>query len=368
MAKPRFLFLGLSAFSQAGGIEKVNKTWLKALTELEEKGQLRFKSHILLDDLADDKYVNAKNFQGFKRAKLRFFLASFWQAIQAQGIIASHINLAPLLYLIKLLQPYKKIYLHAHGIEVWRPLNKIKKRVLRQVDMILAVSQFTKDELISKHQITANKIRVLPNALDPYFETMPQKEKVQELKSRYHLSEAQPILFTLTRLSFAEQYKGYDVIIKVLPRLIPEFHRLQYLIGGKADREEQERIRLLIKKLNLTAHVQLLGYIADEELTAHYQMADAFVMPSEGEGFGISFIEASACGIPVLAGNLDGSSQAVKEPKTGYLCNPKDEEEVYQKLKLLIQNEKNSFAIQNYTQQHFGFEDYKLQIAEYLEF
>lgn len=368
MTKPRILFLGLRAFSEAGGIEKVNKTWLKALNDFEAEGLIQFKSYILLDDQANHNYIQAEYFKGFKGNKFRFFLVSLWHSIKTDQIVASHINLAPLLYLIKLFQPGKKIYLHAHGIEVWRSLNKIQKIVLNQVDLILAVSEFTKAELINKHQLAEKQIKVLPNALDPFFEFTSSNEKVVELKKRYQLNTVHPILFTLTRLSFAEQYKGYDAILKVLPRLINSYPNLQYLIGGKADKKELERIIALINKLDLTGHVQLLGYIAEKELTEHYQMADVYVMPSRGEGFGISFIEASACGIPVLAGNLDGSKQAVNEPVTGLLCNPNNEDDIYKQLSLLIEQETNHKAIQKYTQQHFGFDAYKSKIAQYLKF
>ncbi len=68
----------------------------------------------------------------------------------------------------------------------------------------------------------------------------------------------------------------------------------------------------------------LAGYIPEEELNDHYNLCDVFAMPSKGEGFGIVFLEAMACGKPVLAGNKDGSVDALLGGKLGALVDPDD--------------------------------------------
>lgn len=353
------LYLGLSAFSQAGGIEKVNKCWLKALSLLSKDNiPIHIKSHILLDHEPDERYIYKKYFKGFCGDKIKFMISSLWSAMHAHIIIAGHINLSPLLYLIKILRPSTIIYLHAHGIEIWRPLNRLQKITLKQADKILAVSEFTKQQLIKINAVEPNKITVLPNAIDPYFNVPENLERPSYLMERYGINKEQKILFTLARLSSSEQYKGYDKIIEIIPLLIEKYPDLIYLIGGKADDEENQRIQDKINDLSISKNVNLLGYIEEEELTDHYLLSDIFVMPSTGEGFGIAFIEASACGRPVLAGNADGSSQAIKMGETGLLCDTENHLDILDKLNELISFQYAAKEIQQTTIKNYSFKDY----------
>jgi glycosyltransferase involved in cell wall biosynthesis len=70
--------------------------------------------------------------------------------------------------------------------------------------------------------------------------------------------------------------------------------------------------------------VLFLGHIAEEEKEAHYRLADAFVMPGRGEGFGIVYLEALACGVPVVASSLDASQEAVMGGQLGAVVDPAD--------------------------------------------
>ncbi len=80
----------------------------------------------------------------------------------------------------------------------------------------------------------------------------------------------------------------------------------------------------LIQQLNLPHHVILAGFIPDSELCDHYNLCDVFAMPSKGEGFGIVYLEALACGKPTLGGNQDGAIDALCHGKLGALVNPDD--------------------------------------------
>ena len=83
-----------------------------------------------------------------------------------------------------------------------------------------------------------------------------------------------------------------------------------------------------MNELNLQERVTLTGFIPDDELCDHYNLCDVFAMPSCGEGFGIVFLEALACGKPVLAGNSDGSTAPLLQGKLGCLVNPNDIDQI----------------------------------------
>ena len=70
------------------------------------------------------------------------------------------------------------------------------------------------------------------------------------------------------------------------------------------------------------------GYVPESEKADHYRLADAFIMPSRGEGFGFVFLEAMACGIPVLASKVDGSREAVRNGSLGMMVSPADPKEI----------------------------------------
>ena len=76
--------------------------------------------------------------------------------------------------------------------------------------------------------------------------------------------------------------------------------------------------------LGIADRVVFAGWIDEREKADHYRLADAFVMPGRGEGFGFVFLEAMACGVPVVASTLDGSREAVREGQLGLLANPDD--------------------------------------------
>ncbi len=114
-------------------------------------------------------------------------------------------------------------------------------------------------------------------------------------------------------------------------RAIPDAHYL--LAGGGRD---VDRVRRLIASLGLERHVTLAGLVPDEKIVAYYNLCDVFAMPSKREGFGIVYLEALACGKPVLAGNQDGSREALCNGKLGVLINPDATEEIANSLVAIL--------------------------------
>ncbi len=97
---------------------------------------------------------------------------------------------------------------------------------------------------------------------------------------------------------------------------------IKYLIAGRYDSREKAFIEDLLQKLNIKNVVIMTGFIEDEELEAHFALSDMYVMPSRKEGFGIVFIEAMYYGLPVIAGNIDGSVDALLQWGIGAIGKP----------------------------------------------
>ncbi len=325
MSKNIYLF-SLQTFSATGGIQKMTRTLAHALNQVALQNNWGFKlwSAYDKDNNLMPQYLAPSNFKGFNIKRVSFFFNTIKIAPNADVVILSHINMAIIGLAIKIINPRCKVWLIAHGIEVWRPLSFIKKFFLKRCDKIICVSNFTKQEMIRWHQINANKCEVLNNAIDPFMELPTNFVKPQYLMDRYQLSPDNMILFTLTRLATTEQYKGYEQVIKVIDRLKDKNPKIKYVLSGKYDEGEEVRIRLLIAEHKVEEQVILTGFIKEDELADHFTLPDLFVLPSKKEGFGIVFIEALACGLPVICGNVDGSIDAIKNGELGKAVNPDD--------------------------------------------
>ena len=274
-------------------------------------------------------------------------------------VILSHINLMIVGWLIKKVSPRTKLVLLAHGIEIWYPLHGFQKKMLRNCDTILAVSNYTRNKLSEVHGVPEEKSFVLNNCLDPFLPLPSLHKKNETLLEKYGFTKDDFILMTLTRLSSKERYKGYDKVIGAVAKLKSAYPHIKYLIAGSYDKTEKIFIDKLIKKSGLQNNVVMPGYIKDEELEEHFILSDLYVMPSRKEGFGIVFIEAMYYGLPVIAGNMDGSSDALLHGKLGQLVNPDSVEEIANAISNILKNKPSYIPDRKLLIQHFSYETYK---------
>lgn len=320
------LFLTLETFSRTGGIQQVCRNLAKALEQVCARVML-FSVCDSDEDLLN-KYLKKPYFRGFRRNKLAFVFHTLREARNHQILLLAHINLLPIAYLVKILYPRKRIIMLAHGIEVWKPLDSLQRYFLNKHTEIWAVSAFTKSKMIRDNHIEVSKINVLLNCLDPFFQAPKAFAKPAELLKRYELTNDQPVILSVCRLSQFERKKGYDLVIHAMPKLLQLYPSLRYYMVGAYDYLEKQRLEALIRKLGLAAHVHLLGVINEEELSSHYLLGDVFALPSQKEGFGLVLIEAAASGCMVVGGNQDGSLEALLGGEIGRLVDPKDADQL----------------------------------------
>ncbi|MBE7177816.1 MAG: glycosyltransferase family 4 protein [Mucilaginibacter polytrichastri] len=323
--KADILFFTLTTFSTTGGIEKVCRIVCRALQDMRGGGSLTNYHVLSLHDQNSDlqsAYLPKDHFSGCAGKPFRFLRKAMIRARSADILLLSHINLALPALLVQKIYPHLQIVLIAHGVEIWRKQSRWRIHLLRICEKIIAVSHFTKDTISATHGIPPKKIQVLNNCLDPFFERPGSFDKPDYLLRKHKLDGSQPVLFALTRMSAYEQYKGYDRVIEALPDILRSYPGTQYLIGGKCDDAEKERIEALARKTGVKKDVKLIGFIHDHELADYFLLADVFCLPSRKEGFGIVFIEAMACGLPVVAGNKDGSVDTLNNGQFGEAVDP----------------------------------------------
>lgn len=283
-------------------------------------------------------------------------------------IFSTHPNFSVTAYLLKQLIgiPY---WVAAHGIDAWDIQNPSIKTALKNADLILAVSNYTRDRLLQEQNLQPDQVVVLPNTFNiKNFRIAP---KPNYLLQRYGLNPQQPIILTVARLSQLEQYKGYSKVLSALPQIrqaIPNVHYL--LVGEGSDRPAVEQ---LIAQFQLQDCVTLTGYVCEQELGDHYNLCDLFAMPSKGEGFGIVYLEALACGKPTLGGNKDGTVDALCQGELGALIDPDDMEAIAQTIIQILQGKYTNPLIYQAEElrkrviDKFGFESFQQRLDDYLK-
>lgn len=254
-------------------------------------------------------------------------ILSYGLLTQPNLVIATHLNFTLAAYWLKRFTgiPYWTV---AHGVEAWNIQRPNLQRALHSADRILAVSGYTRDRLLKEQNLNPQKVTILPNTFDAKrFQISP---KPQHLLRRYNLSGDRLIILTVARLDSTEQYKGYDRIIQALGKIRSFVPNVHYILVGEGN--DRHRIEGLIERLQMQSCVTLAGFVPDAELVDYYNLCDVFAMPSQGEGFGIVYLEALACGKPVLGGDRDGAVDALCHGELGVLVNPNDVEEIADQL------------------------------------
>jgi len=287
----------------------------------------------------------------------------FWQ--HPDLVIATHLHFTKAAYWLKRMTgiPYWTV---AHGVEAWNIQHSGLKTALHYADRILAVSHYTRDRLLHEQHLDPAKISVLPNTFDATrFQIAP---KPQHLLKRYQLIEQQPIILTVARLDSSEQYKGYDHILQALPEIRRQVPHVHYILVGKGS--DRAHIEQLITNLNLQDCVTLTGFVPDKELCDHYHLCDVFAMPSKGEGFGIVYLEALACGKPTIGGNQDGAIDALCQGELGVLVDPDNIGEITQTIIQILQGIYphpliyQPEVLRQKVIETYGFERFKQTLAE----
>ena len=312
----KILLLCPELFASDGGIQRITRLYLRALAALPETAEVRVVAYndrtlpaARLRETLGDRVGAAVGCGG---NKLRFVRAAWRLSAGADRIICTHVRQLPVAALVRVVRRNLRIYLVAHGIEVWRPFSAMENWALHRTARIWCVSDFTRREIILRVPDLGDRLSVVPNALDPEFAVTPPAHR-REGGGR--------IILSVGRLSHADAYKGYDLLIRALPQIRQAAPGTQLRLVGSGD--DEARLRALAAENDVTGAVVFAGRVTDEQLRAEFARCDLFALPSTGEGFGLAFIEALAAGKPCVGADA-GATPEIIDASCGLLVPPGD--------------------------------------------
>ena len=324
----RILALHTDSFGGYGGIAAANRHFLRAVCAVdavEEAVALPRLQSEPIDEPLPAGLTWRPDGLGGKGAYLKALLHLLATDRAFDLVWCGHIHLLPLAWPAARLLGVP-VVLHVHGIDAWTPTDRgVANRLVSRVDRVVSVSRTTLRRLADWSGLDPERGVVVPNTID--FDGLAPGPVPDALLDRYALHDNY-VLMTLGRLVGKERRKGFDRVLEVLPEVAAERPDVTYLIVGKGP--DQPRLEQKAERLGVRDQVVFAGYVPEDEKADHFRLADRFVMPSEGEGFGLVVLEALACGTPVIASTRDGSREAVADGDFGVLVDPHAPDEITQ--------------------------------------
>jgi len=252
------------------------------------------------------------------------------------------------LILKKLLKIPYIVYTHSADILEFQKYGLIKnllKSILNNASKISCNSRFTYGKLLELGVPEAKIQLIYPKT---NFEKFNKPLRIESFQTKYSLA-GKKVILSVNRLI---ERKGNEVMIQAMPEVLAEIPNAVYVIGGQGYYESQLRRR--VKELQLESKVIFVHDLSDEDIIKLYKCCDIFVMLSrtlkedDTEGFGVVFLEANACGKPVIGGRSGGIPEAVAEGESGLLVDPLNIKEIAEKVISLLKD--SSLAIRLGTQ------------------
>jgi glycosyltransferase involved in cell wall biosynthesis len=239
------------------------------------------------------------------------------------------------------------------------PLSRLHRITLSRAARIIAVSHAVASRLKADAIVPAEKISVILNGIDTArFSKARAEFDRRQFFGSWKLPADSLLVGTVGELT---PLKGQEEILRTASQLLKQLPQTQFIIAGvDHSRENQHRTRLeqLIKELNLTTHVSLVGWLGD--LAELYCALDVFVSASHTESFGLAIAEAMASGTAVVATETEGASELIKTGETGLLVPIGNIDKLAESILLLLRDKEERVRLGRAAQQaaaaNFGLE------------
>ena len=301
----KLLFLSNSPLSSKGGIQSYRKYLIDFLIE-------KYEIHFFSRGKEIKKISNLKTFSIDSQHQIPkiFNIFIFFIKIiinKYDYIIINHVNYSIFAIFLKILLK-KNIILLVYGIDVIN-LSLTNKIAIRYFDLVISHSNHTKTNLLKNFNSFNKYIACIGG---PY-----------EFKKSHNITKTNNnylVISSVTRLSKADKYKNIDKVMSALSIVKKSKVKFIYNIVGNGDYSNY--LKKLAKKYKIEKNIIFHGWISDDRKNKILSETDYYILPSDGEGFGLSFIEAANYGSTVIGSITDGSREALLYGKLGFLVDP----------------------------------------------
>jgi phosphatidyl-myo-inositol dimannoside synthase len=335
MTTRRSLVLVSDAFGGRGGIALYNRNLLQALCAYPSMERVVAIPRVIsykMEEMPDNLDYRTDAIGGL----LKFIHTCVRIALSESRfdlIICGHLHLLPFARMLGIFYRCPVIPI-VYGVEAWTPTShKSVNRLCRELKTFISIRHYTAQRLIEWAKPSRQSYYYLPNCIDESkYGIMPRNPA---LMGKYNLN-GKCVILTTGRLDNieVESNKGFDEVIEVLPELRKKIPNLVYLILG--DGADIGRLKVKAKSLGVDDMVIFTGYVQDVEKADHYRLADVFAMPGRNPKFDrypyrFVFLEALACGIPVVGAKLEDSWD-LNDPDSQLIIqvDPNSKEEILQ--------------------------------------
>jgi phosphatidylinositol alpha-1,6-mannosyltransferase len=294
------------------------------------------------------------------RNRINYALFAVWGVLfrRVDAVFCGHLFMAPLAWLIARLKRAKLI-IQMHGIEAWQRPTLLRRMATESADLILSVSRDTRARVLGWAAVEPERVLVLPNTIGASF----TPGCGAGLREAWGL-QGKRVLLSVGRLSAQASYKGNDRVIRAIPSLLAAGHDVIYVVIGDGD--DRDRLQALADHKGVAGRVRFMGAVDAPTLIQAYRMSDLFVMPSTGEGFGIAFVEAMACGTPAIGLATGGATDSLADGELGECAH---EQELAAAICRALDHPKQGASAAAAVQHRFGrarFEDGVMKVVSRL--
>ncbi len=210
-------------------------------------------------------------------------------------------------------------------------LANLEKQMAHDATIIVTISNYSVEKIRMHYDVGPQKIRIVPNGVDT--EKFKPIENPGELGQKFGVGNVPVVLFVGSLII----RKGLHYLVDAAKKIVKEQPGATFLIVGEGPLKQQ--ITAALEAENLSGNFKFLGTLNDDALKAVYACADVFVLPSIQEGQGIVLLEAQASGKPIVAFDIGGVNEAVRNNETGLLVERGNTDELANALQRLLSDE-----------------------------
>lgn len=311
-----------------GGVQRLGRHMLYGLDHLARRQGMNLVALSLLDEKGVNKVEVADHsirYTGYGGSRISMAMDFHRHGRHGRIVWIAHPFLSPLLLLPASGRNKWRSIIHAHGIEVWEPLPRLRRIAMQAADLLTSSSRYTADKLIELQGMERGRVHVLHPALDP------------NLLGKKSKNESEQAVLIVSRMNQGDREKGVELGLNAFSEVAKEHQEwVCHVVGDGDDRKRLEGVaKASIPPGRITFH----GKVSDEHLVNLYESCGIFCLPSTKEGFGIVYLEAMTRGMAILALDATAVPEVISHNRTGLLSKPGDVQGLADNLRRLVTDE-----------------------------